>query len=380
MTNDRQNNATDEQGQTAEEKKSIAKKRRRKIDDLTVSIARDLEEKGQRPKTQIKRIIKLLGEDFAKEILARVREVEANGGMLTFKGDRRRTPGGVFFHLAREAMPVEAKYQIFDRWHAKRVYLQEKQSDYEPFDWENRKNLLDQSQANKGEVIDMEVILKGRPEVIGRYENLVILSMADQINPNITWPVGVPNPPDIPVQYTLYVGALQWKKVGEMLDKFKTDEVIAEGQMAYDAETESMAVYVLRLTTRKLKREENKQQKGKGKKNSPATPAPKDDAPAATPTAESTAKPEKTTKKKSKPQRPMPEPVGLPDIEVTVPDGMNDADSQKFIELTKAAEMFRQKIATIQAKPADQQFGLEMTQKLLDNTQRQINALQRKYQ
>ena len=44
-----------------------------------------------------------------------------------------------------------------------------------------------------------------------------------------------------------------------------------------------------------------------------------------------------------------------------------------------AADTFRKKIAGLEAQPVGQQFGLEMTRKLLENTERQIDALVKQY-
>ena len=44
-----------------------------------------------------------------------------------------------------------------------------------------------------------------------------------------------------------------------------------------------------------------------------------------------------------------------------------------------AASQFREKIAALEAKPEDKRFGLDMTQKLLANTEQKIAALMQKY-
>src|ERR1700694_152526 len=51
-------------------------------------------------RAQIKRIVQVLGRSQALALLEETLRVEENGGIMVPDGSRRRTPGGVFFHLA----------------------------------------------------------------------------------------------------------------------------------------------------------------------------------------------------------------------------------------------------------------------------------------
>jgi uncharacterized coiled-coil DUF342 family protein len=46
-------------------------------------------------------------------------------------------------------------------------------------------------------------------------------------------------------------------------------------------------------------------------------------------------------------------------------------------ELRAAADLYRQKIAKLETQPADERFGLEMTQKLLRNVEVEIASLEK---
>jgi hypothetical protein len=83
---------------------------------------------------------------------------------------------------------------------------------------------------------------------------------------------------------------------------------------------------------------------------------------------------------KTKPQKEFDSPV--PKSSTVAPDLPNAPHdvTQKLTELYASASLFRQKIATIQSKPPGQQFGLEMTQKLLKNVEDEIAAIEKKYQ
>ena len=57
----------------------------------------------------------LCGTNFAEALLKETEEVEANGGLMTIDGERRRTKGGVFFYLARFRMPGAMRRIVYNR-------------------------------------------------------------------------------------------------------------------------------------------------------------------------------------------------------------------------------------------------------------------------
>ena len=80
----------------------------------TVShIAKTLGEVGEIPISQIDAIVRVLGEEGARALLSDTLEVERNGGQLLVDGKGRRSPGGVFFQLARGRLSREEKREIF---------------------------------------------------------------------------------------------------------------------------------------------------------------------------------------------------------------------------------------------------------------------------
>jgi hypothetical protein len=54
-----------------------------------------------------------LGVERCKALLTDTLTIESNGGLLVRAGDRRRTPGGVFFFLVRERCSKGEQYWIF---------------------------------------------------------------------------------------------------------------------------------------------------------------------------------------------------------------------------------------------------------------------------
>lgn len=77
------------------------------------SIAEYLGEADFKPKVQIHRMIRLCGVDFVQALLDETNRIEKEGGLMLPDGTRRRTKGGVFFHLARNNISHKILKPIF---------------------------------------------------------------------------------------------------------------------------------------------------------------------------------------------------------------------------------------------------------------------------
>lgn len=77
------------------------------------TIARALHEDAEGPRQRITEIVQAIGETTALQLLAETERIENSGGELVKKGSRRRTPGGVFFRLAKASVTTEARRTIF---------------------------------------------------------------------------------------------------------------------------------------------------------------------------------------------------------------------------------------------------------------------------
>lgn len=76
-------------------------------------IAAALGENDELPKSQIRELANVFGDDKMLELLSETQRVEQAGGMLVPDGSRRRTPGGVFFYLARGQLSRADRRRIF---------------------------------------------------------------------------------------------------------------------------------------------------------------------------------------------------------------------------------------------------------------------------
>jgi hypothetical protein len=95
------------------------------MDTLTPDM---LAEALQEPNTSLlARVLMRLGEERCQAIFADTLQIESNGGMLVHAGDRRRTAGGIFFHLVRQQCSKEERARLFPHQAAKKPQQQPKQ-------------------------------------------------------------------------------------------------------------------------------------------------------------------------------------------------------------------------------------------------------------
>lgn len=321
---------------------------------VAAEIADALGEKQHGPRKLVRDVVERCGVDFARDVLKDTEEVMALGGMLTAAGDRLRTKGGVFFYLARGRMSDETRHAIFpprtQRTRQKTEYSGGSESQPD-FDWAGRLDIVRPLLVKKGEVSSVKITLIGRPGKIDVRKDLVITTMSHTAG-SPTFPRGVPRPPETPTLYTVYMAAKQWRQAEAAINENPDDVLIIEGMCAFDPDLQAVAVYATKVTTKGIE----------AKKRGGTTNGKTD----AAPTAE-----QKAPEPEVEARPPAPEPV--------IPAAAPASVAQKLRELHSAAELYRQKIAALEAKPTGQQFGLEMTQKLLKNVEDEINALHAQY-
>lgn len=370
-----------EQAEQLEQSARVQKPKKHEVKALLKQISEELGEPDKKPQRQIKQVIERAGLEFAQRLLDETKKIEENGGMTIDNGDRRRTPGGVFFYLARRDLPEEDRDIIFHAWRVARRKRDSRESNYPPLEWDERESIVEALQeAGVGEISEMKISLSGRLGEIERREYLIISTMEHRIDPS-SLPRGVPEPPTEPMQYMVYISAKQWERIEKVREEDADDngEIIIEGYCAFDKEIDQYTVYTTFVTTQKLYRKERKERqkaldaklfaqeehnRKQGKKNRKnGKPDSKD---------------KKARSSRLQPTPPPSAPEPIP-IEFDVPDGASDKDKQKLAELHRAAATFRQKVAMLEEKPANQQFGIDMTRKLLKNTERQIEMIEKQY-
>jgi len=83
--------------------------------DQTINtIAKALGESDEGPVAQIKAVVDNLGDQACLVLLAETEKIEKAGGLMRGDGSGRRSPGGVFFFLARQRLPRDVRAAIFN--------------------------------------------------------------------------------------------------------------------------------------------------------------------------------------------------------------------------------------------------------------------------
>lgn len=78
------------------------------------TISKALGEADEGPLAQIQAVVAALGDETCLSLLAETDRIEKAGGMERGDGKGRRSPGGVFFYLARQKLPKEQRAAIFN--------------------------------------------------------------------------------------------------------------------------------------------------------------------------------------------------------------------------------------------------------------------------
>jgi hypothetical protein len=222
--------------------------------------------------------------------------------------------------------------------------------------------------------------LIGRPGDIVRYQHTVVTTVTYTPR-TLMLPKGIPAPPEEAVHCVLYIAAKHWRKIEESLQK-PEDKLIAEGYALWDDRLRRMAVFVQNCTSVLTERAKRQTEQA-----ADAPPAPIESPTA----AERPPAPRHTPSTPPRPTEParkarqifaMPEVVESP-LEALHDDprfaGLPAAVSEQAQGIQLAINQFRAKLEQLEQKPPEQRFGYDMTKKMLENAERQLNAILTKY-
>ena len=223
-------------------------------------IAATLQEHDKIPLKQIRHIVHVLGLAATEAIVAEALHIEANGGMLTVDGTRRRTLGGVFFFVVRTRISPEQRYKIFPWVRAVTVGTPAASADGTSpptatappsTGWEDREACIATLQSKSGKATSVKVTLIGRPARVSEQAQFTLLTLTST-GPLPSLPKGIPVPVKVPpTTYSVFIGKKQWNQVAQAL-KNPEDVLIIEGVQIFDATTKTIAVFATRTTTKLL--------------------------------------------------------------------------------------------------------------------------------
>ena len=209
------------------------------VDDLPLPLlAREIATRLNEPnRGLIFAMVQQLGAVASVELLHEVTRIEAEGGMATSDGVRRRTPGGAFIYLA--------KARLRGRQPRPRPPTPVPPPQ-DPFCWDDRTTYVQTLLEEIGVAGSAKLTVTGRPGRVMQRGDIVIALLRNEKAPAL--PKGLPVPPT-PTDYLVYMTAKQWGKVSSALDD-PADILIIEGYPAFDDRLKALSVYALNVTTR----------------------------------------------------------------------------------------------------------------------------------
>ena len=215
-------------------------------------IAATLNEHDWLSVNQIWRIVDVLGLAATEAIVAEALHIEADSGMLTVDGTRRRTLGGVFFFLVRTRVSPEQRRWLFP-WFI--VHTQQAPADgtpsAPPIMWADREALIADLFPTSGTVTSVKVTLIGRPTHVDIQFQFTRITLSST-GPLPALPKGIPAPLSMPTTtYSVYITKKQWNLVVKALREPK-DALIVEGMQILDLTTKIISVFATRTTTKLL--------------------------------------------------------------------------------------------------------------------------------
>ncbi len=234
----------------------------------TQEIAAALGETERGPLGQVGRVVGRLGADRSRAFLARTQEIEAAGGLPLPDGSRRRTPGGVFFHLVRadDTLSHEDRAYIFPpqfgrngRTKAAKAAgaISSPATPASPtpaapsLAWtdDDYRCVIAALQQERGRATTVKITVIGRPGTAVEQGQAVVLALVSEKVPALA--KGLPEPP-VGTRYTVFVARKPWATVAEALAADAEDAAIIEGYAALDPRVEGIAVYATSATTKRL--------------------------------------------------------------------------------------------------------------------------------
>ena len=217
---------------------------------VALQIAKKLGETEFGPVYRLQRIVREIGEAAAWEFVEQAAQVEAAGGMLLEKEQRRRTFGGVFFVLVRDAVTPAQREAIWPNKKNKRAKKQDREGDQpeairgEPSlpaaPWAERRPLLAELRTHPGTATTCKVTMIGRPGSSLVEKPAFTLMLLDSASPP-TLPKGMPAPPNKIGEVTAYVSTKTWATIKPQLTN-ASDAALLNGPLVYDADLEGLVV------------------------------------------------------------------------------------------------------------------------------------------
>src|SRR5713101_1888112 len=235
------------------------------MDALTVDTLAEVLQEPNRPLITL--VLRTLGHDRTADILTETLQREANGGMMTKDGTRRRTPGGVFFQLVRERATAHERRRLFPR-PAPQHGQGQPQGSPQALTWDEVPTIIQILTTHPaGEARTMKVTLIGRPPAkVETRGQAIVFRM--QGKPPGSLPRGLPPvPAQAPLTWNVMVALRQWNRVKDSLAAHQDDQLIIEGYP--DMQGSQHVLLAQSCTSVALQRAQKQAQQPQGQEQTP---------------------------------------------------------------------------------------------------------------
>ncbi len=178
------------------------------MDALTVDTLAEVLQEPNRP--LLTQVLRTLGQDRTNAVLTATLQCEANGGMLTTDGTRRRTPGGTFFQLVRQQARPHERRRLFPRPAPQTPAPIQSQAPPQVLTWDELQaiaTILPQGEAT------VKLTLIGRPDVGAVQTRPTYVAFRMQGKEAGSLPKGLPPVPDQQPITWLVAIALLWRAI-----------------------------------------------------------------------------------------------------------------------------------------------------------------------
>ena len=191
-----------------------------------LEIAKQLNE----PNTElIGKIVNAIGIERVNEYLQKTLTIEAESGMMTRDGERRRTPGGGFFYVVKDNLSKAEQKQIFPKMPGTQI----KKKVIQAVSWEDAQKIAVAINQTPGKGATVKLTLVGRPKKVAKAgEGAVVVSL--QGKPPGALPKGLPVPPETGITWAVFIVNKQWNKVKDSMSQNANDSLIVEGYPLVD--------------------------------------------------------------------------------------------------------------------------------------------------
>ncbi len=214
----------------------------------------------------LQKLADAVGMEEMERLFARTLEIEAEGGMLTSDGKRRRTPGGVFFQLTKEIVPPNERRKLFRvrRPKSPTAGIQQPTKKPKPSPSAPAAPTLEQAisylraatkvPAEQKESATVKATIIGRPLQIKQMETFSVVVMALKAAPPL--PKGLPPFPDTASgSIVVFIAQKQWVKAQAALDADPEDELIVEGFPTGEPKRAIFGFWAQSCTTKAIQRD-----------------------------------------------------------------------------------------------------------------------------